>query len=107
MLPTTENIIRVTLSGDSTITQEDMLAALDLLNGKKPNPVMPTDKPDMVLSRKQVAALLGKSKGAVDIYGRKGVIRRVYLMAGGKQRRQAQGYSRDSVMQAIKNGAGL
>lgn len=112
MIAATENVLKVVLAGDSTISPDETTAVFKILSGNVKagcvlNSVVPTDQPDMVLSREQVANLLGKSKGAVDIYGRKGIIRRVYLTKGGTMRQQAQGYSRASVMAAIKNGAGL
>ena len=54
-----------------------------------------TDEGDRVLSRAEVAAMMGKSVKAVDIYGRRGIIRRVYLTGGGNQRIQnAPGYGK-------------
>lgn len=112
MIAATENVLKVVLAGDSTISPDETTAVFKILSGQIQagsvnNSVVPTDQPDMVISREQVATLLGKSKGAVDIYGRKGIIKRVYLTRGGTMRQQAQGYSRASVMAAIKNGAGL
>jgi len=100
MTQNTENVIKAVIAGDPTITPEMAQAALDVLAAK------PTDAEDgdRVISRAEVAAIMGKSVKAVDIYGRRGIIRRVYLTGGGERRAQAQGYSRKSVLEAIRRG---
>ena len=100
MTQNTENVIKAVIAGDPTITPEMAQAALDALAAK------PTEAEDgdRVISRAEVAAIMGKSVKAVDIYGRLGIIRRVYLTGGGERRAQAQGYSRKSVLEAIKRG---
>lgn len=100
MTQSTENVIKAVIAGDPTITPEMARAALDALTAK------PTEAEDgdRVISRKDAAALLGKSVKAVDVYGRRGIIRRVYLTGGGDLRTQAQGYSRNSVLEAIRRG---
>lgn len=100
MTDTTKAIITAAFAGDKTITPDTAKAALEVLAAKTTE----TEDGDRVISRAEVAALMGKSVKAVDIYGRRGVIRRVYLTGGGNQRVQAQGYSRNSVLQAIKRG---
>jgi len=100
MTPNTGAAIKAILATDTTITPDEAKAALDALTAK---PTQAEDG-DRVISRAEVAALMGKSVKAVDIYGRRGVIRRVYITGGGSQRAQAQGYSRNSVLEAIKNG---
>lgn len=89
--------IRAIIATDSTISADAAKAALDALTKTHT-----TEDEDRVLSRAEVAALMGKSVKAIDIYGRRGVIRRVYLTGGGSQRIQAQGYSRNSVLAAIR-----
>lgn len=100
MTDSTKTIIKAAFAADSTITPEAAKAALAALANKPQD----TDEGDRVLSRAEVAALMGKSVKAVDIYGRRGIIRRVYLTGGGNQRIQAQGYSRNSVLEAMKRG---
>lgn len=100
MTTTTKTIIEAAFAGDSTVTPEAAKAALAALADKPQD----TDDGDRVLSRAEVAAMMGKSVKAVDIYGRRGIIRRVYLTGGGNQRIQAQGYSRNSVLEAMKRG---
>ena len=100
MTTNTGTAIKAILAADSTITPEEAKAALAALQNKPQD----TDDGDRVLSRAEVAALMGKSVKAVDIYGRRGIIRRVYLTGGGNQRIQAQGYSRNSVLEAMKRG---
>ena len=100
MTQNTENVIKAVIAGDPTITPDAAQAALDALAAK------PTEAEDgdRVLSRAEVAKIMGKSVKAVDIYGRRGIIQRVYLTGGGNVRAQAQGYSRKSVMEAIRRG---
>ena len=104
MTTATETIVKTALANDTTIDARDAKAALAVLKGESPINAMPTGEGDTVISRKQVAVMIGKSAGMVDIYGRRGVFRRVYFTKGGK-RKQSQGYSRKSVLEAIRNGA--
>ena len=94
--------IRAIIATDGTITADAAKAAFDALTGEPP--VATSDVGDRVISRADVAVMMGKSVKAVDIYGRRGIIRRVYLTGGGSQRIQAQGYSRNSVLEAIRRG---
>jgi len=100
MTQNTGAAIKAIFATDATITPEAAKAAFDALTV---NPTHSEDC-DRVISRAEVAALMGKSVKAIDIYGRRGIIRRVYITGGGSQRIQAQGYSRNSVLEAIKNG---
>ena len=101
MTTNTGTAIKAILAADTTVTPEAIKAALAALSNNMPHSM---DDGDRVLSRAAVAALMGKSVKAVDIYGRRGIIRRVYLTGGGNQRIQAQGYSRNSVLEAMKRG---
>lgn len=99
MTSNTQTALKAIIEADATITKEEAKAALGALT-KKPTDA---DAGDRVLTRAEVAALLGKSVKAVDVYGRRGIIRRVYLTNGGTGGKvQAQGYSRNSVMEAMK-----
>ena len=104
MTSATENIIKATLAADTTITAQDARAAVAVLKGESPLNAMPTDEGDTVVNRKQVAVMIGKSLATVDIYGRRGVFRRVYFTNHKGKRKQSQGYSRKSVLEAIRNG---
>ena len=106
MTKPTESALIGLLGADATVSSEQARRVIDLLNGNDTRPAaFPTDEPDMVLSREAVATLIGKSVKSVDVYGRMGVFRRVYLTKRGAVRRQAQGYSRRSVLDAIRNGS--
>ena len=105
MTQLTENAVKAVLTADSTVDTKDLNAAIAVLKGKSPLNVIPTDEGDAVINRKQVAVLIGKSLATVDIYGRRGVFRRVYFTNRKGKRKQSQGYSRRSVLDAIKNGA--
>ena len=100
MTANTGTAIRAILAADTTISAAAAKAALAALT----NTPQDADEGDRVLSRREVAALMGKSVKAIDIYGRRGIIRRVYLTGGGDQRVQAQGYSRNSVLEALRRG---
>ena len=104
MTQLTENAVKAVLTADSTVDTKDLNAAIAVLKGESPLNVIPTDEGDAVINRKQVAVLIGKSLATVDIYGRRGVFRRVYLSKHKGKRKQSQGYSRKSVLDAIKNG---
>lgn len=105
MTQLTENAVKAVLTADSTVDMKDLNAAIAVLKGESPLNVIPTDEGDAVINRKQVAVLIGKSLATVDIYGRRGVFRRVYFTNRKGKRKQSQGYSRRSVLDAIKNGA--
>ena len=104
MTSATETAIRAILTTDTTVDTKDAKAALAVLKGESPLNVEPTDEGDKIISRKQVAVLIGKCAGSVDIYGRKGIIKRVYFPVGKGKIKRCQGYSRRSVLDAIKNG---
>lgn len=104
MTSATETAIKAILTTDTTVDNKDAKAAIAVLKGESPINVIPTDETDAVINRKQVAILIGKSLPTVDIYGRRGIFRRVYLTNSKGKRRQSQGYSRRSVLDAIKNG---
>ncbi len=105
MTQLTENAVKAVLTADSTVDMKDLNAAIAVLKGESPLNVIPIDEGDAVINRKQVAVLIGKSLATVDIYGRRGVFRRVYFTNRKGKRKQSQGYSRRSVLDAIKNGA--
>ena len=100
----TNTAIKAILAMDDSITQEKIDAGLEALSDALSGKDGGAEEGDRVLSRAEVAAMMGKSVKAVDIYGRRGVIRRVYLTGGGRQRIQSQGYSRNSVLEAMKRG---
>lgn len=100
MTEATGTAIKAILATDTTITPDEVKAAILALTKRTSD----MDGSDRVISRAEVAVLMGKSVKAVDIYGRRGIIRRVYLTGGGNQRIQAQGYSRNSVLEAMKRG---
>ena len=93
-------IIQAAINADETISEDAAKAAFYALTANQDE----STQMDRVLSRKEVAALMGKSLKAVDGYGKSGVIRRIYLTGGGTQRVQAQGYSRNSVLEAMRRG---
>lgn len=106
MTSSTEIAVKAILSADSTVSQDQVRAALDSLKGTSARLVMPTEEADMLLSRKQVAALVGIEEKTVDLYGKRGIFKRVYLIPPreGVKRRMAQGYSRKSVLDAMRAG---
>ena len=104
MTSATETAIRAILTTDSTVDTKDAKAALAVLKGESPLNVEPTDEGDKIISRKQVAIRIGKCVGSVDIYGRRGVIKRVYLPVCNGKIRRCQGYSLRSVDEAIAKG---
>lgn len=98
----TKRAVKAILATDASIRDADARKALAYLEGADAGASMPDDG-DVIITREQTAALLGKSLQSVDVYGRRGIIKRVYLL--GRGRRQCQGYSRRSVLAAIAAGA--
>lgn len=98
----TKQLIEISLGQDDTIQPEIKAAIIGILEGK--TEVLPaTQAPlDRVLSRLQVAALFGCKPENVDYYGRMGYIRRVSITG-----KQAQGYSEQSVREALQRKSTL
>lgn len=99
-------IVKAALSADSSISPQLAREVIETLKSNGTSAVAAKDDGDIVLTRAQVAVMINKSVKAVDIYGRRGVFKRVYFNAGRTdlKRRQSQGYSRSSVLAAIRNG---
>ena len=102
MKPTTKQLIEISLGQDDTIQPEIKAAIIGILEGK--TEVVPAAQAplDRVLSRLQVAALFGCRPENVDYYGRMGYIRRVSITG-----KQAQGYSEQSVREALQRKSTL
>lgn len=102
MKPTTKQLIEISLGQDDTIQPEIKAAIIGILEGK--TEVVPAAQAplDRVLSRLQVAALFGCKPENVDYYGRMGYIRRVSITG-----KQAQGYSEQSVREALQRKSTL
>ena len=117
MVKSTEDILRAACRSDSTITPEQVRAALDVLRGRVavaiPN-VEPLDRP---LSRETVAALfvryedgdsdeekarkLKRAAKRVDTLCRRGALRRIYTSSG----KRAVGISEASYREFCARGA--
>lgn len=95
----TEQILRVAFANDPSIMAEDAERAIAILCGTSEE-----KECDRILTRREVAAIFGKSPKCIDWYAQQGIIRRVYLTGRGKRRQQAAGFSRRSVLEAIANG---
>jgi len=96
MLKSTNTIIRTALNADPSIDPKLAEYVISVLEGKQEPQTNPVDR---VLSRRQVAELIGKSVKSVDIYGRRGIFRRITL--GGNR---SLGYSEQSVRAALSAG---
>ena len=94
----TEQIIMAAFANDETISKADMMAALDLLNGKR-RPQAVAAAHDYPLTRAEAAAALRVSRATITTWAKRGTIRRIAI-AG---RKKAVGYSRADVY-AILNG---
>ena len=99
MLSNTRTIIKAAVAADSTITPQQLAAGMAALEGKTAVGFTQAEPLDRVLTRQQVAEIIGKSVKSVDIYGRKGVFRRVCF--GGAR---SCGYSEASVREALSAG---
>ena len=102
MKQATKQMIELSLGQDETIQPEIKAAIIGILEGK--TEVVPAAQAplDRVLSRLQVAALFGCRPENVDYYGRMGYIRRVSITG-----KQAQGYSEQSVREALQRKSTL
>lgn len=89
---------------DPTITPERTAAALDALDGRitTAETVEAATPADRVLTRDEVAKILGCSTKSVTRYGQAGIIRPLKF---GANRRKAFGYSAQSVQAALACGA--
>lgn len=101
MLNQTKDAIRAVMAVDQTITPDVAAQALAILEGKDTSGIIRNDPIGRILSREDVARIIGKSVKAVDLYGRRGIFRRVRLTKG----RKSAGYSEQSVREAIEGGA--
>ena len=93
MLKSIESAVRAISHTDSSITEEQIKAALDALNGKRAGelagePLHPA------CTRKQVAKLMGVTDKTVTGYAKRGLLVPIYTGAGGKR---AQAYTGESV----------
>lgn len=102
MKPTTKQLIEISLGQDDTIQPEIKAAIIGILEGKTEVLLAAQAPLDRVLSRLQVAALFGCKPENVDYYGRMGYIRRVSITG-----KQAQGYSEQSVREALQRTSTL
>lgn len=97
MLSTTKQIVKAALAADSTLSEQTKVAVLSTLEGKTAAGLIKTAPLDRVLTRQQVAEIIGKSVKSVDVYGRRGVFKRVNF--GGSR---SSGYSEASVREAME-----
>ena len=99
-------IVKAALAADPSVSPQLAREIIETLKTNGSSAVAAKDDGDIVLTRAQVAVMINKSVKAVDIYGRRGVFKRVYFNTGRTdlKRRQSQGYSRASVLSAIRNG---
>lgn len=99
MLSSTKQIVKAALAADTTITPQQASAAISTLEGKTAAGLVQSAPLDRVLTRQQVAEIIGKSVKSVDVYGRRGVFRRVKF-----GRTRSSGYSEASVREAMQAG---
>lgn len=100
----TEKAVIAILSADATISADTARRAIMLLRGRLDREAE-KQTPDSLLSREDVAAILGVSTKSVDIYSRKGILRRVYMGEHGTPgRRRALGISKRSLVDAMNKG---
>lgn len=99
MKPTTRTIIKSAMEADDSVPPKAAALIMSIIdNGGEPD--VDVRKPlDRILTRKQVAEIFQVSPKMVDIYGRRGYIRRISVTG-----KQAQGYSENSVREALERG---
>jgi hypothetical protein len=91
MLAYTRNAIEAILESDPTLDGRTIHDVMSVVSGEK-KPVRDDD--DEVISRKEVARILGVVPATVTLYAHRGLIRPVWC---GERRERVRGYSRRSV----------
>ncbi len=93
-LSETRQMIGLILKNDSTVTQEVKNEILLFLDGKKTAGLVDNSPLDRVLSRREVAEIMGVTARTVSAYARRGLIRPLRYGADAKR---ATGFSEQSV----------
>ena len=97
MMKETRDAVAALLRLDPSITPETVKAGIAVLDGKATN-ALDAAPLDRVLSRAEVARLLGVTPRSVTSYARRGLIRPCRFGLGGKR---SVGFSADSVRAAM------
>lgn len=84
MMPSTRKAIAAVAGADPSINPAKLKAALAVLAGDGEGVQAGRDPLDRLLSRREVAGVLGLSPKAVDVYCRRGVLERVRLGASSR-----------------------
>ena len=77
MMPSTRKAIEAVAGADPSLSSTQIKAALAILANS--DPAKDREPLDRILSRREVAAILGLSEKSIDLYARKGVLQRVYI----------------------------
>lgn len=101
MMQSTRTAVVAILRADPSITREQANAALDALEGRTAAGVAVAAPTDRVLTRRQVAEIMGVDRATVSRYAAKGLIKAFRFGAKG---RAASGYSAESVRKLLERG---
>lgn len=99
MNDTTRQILTAALSGDASVSPQEITAVFAILEGKTASAYTNNAPLDRTLTRDQVAEILNCSTNSVSRYAQRGIIRPICL--GAKGRRASCGYSESSVREAL------
>jgi len=104
MLPTTTNAVRAMLQADPSITPEDRRAILASIQNHGKDlaaTTSPSDRTPQLVTRKQAAAMLGRSPRLIDLLANAGTLPRVTLPG----RTRAAGFRKSDVVSLIEGRA--
>ena len=101
MMQSTKTAVVAILRADPSITREEANAALDALEGRTAAGVAVDAPTDRVLTRRQVAEIMGVDRATVSRYARKGLIKAFRF---GEKGKLAKGYSAESVRALLERG---
>ena len=98
MMPSTKKAIEAVASADPSLSSKQIKAALAILADA--GPTLDREPLDRILSRSEVATILGLSEKSIDFYARKGVLHRIYIGASSR----ASGILESSVRAVMEGG---
>lgn len=98
MLQTTTDAVKSMLKADPSLTSDDRNAILQALKNHGKADTSRSERTPQLLSRKQVAAMLGRSTRLVDLLANSGALQRVKLTGATR----AAGFRKSEVVALIE-----
>lgn len=101
-MKSTKDAVKAICAADPSINAAQVKAALAELDGEGTREMLQSEPPARSFSPAQVAALLGRSRRTVLLYGRRGLLTPIY---SGEKGERAQGYTGESVRRLLAGEA--